>query len=89
MGLSTAAVIAARLMQAGRAASTPVLLVENASRPQERRALCSLAGLGEAAQGFGGPAILVIGEVAALAQVDRTDEPARPDAARLASGRLA
>ncbi len=75
MGLSTAAVIAGRLMRAGRAACTPVLIVENVSRPQERRAACTLATLAEAASAFTGPAVLVIGEVAALAQVE-----ARPDA---------
>ncbi len=70
MGLSTAPVIARRLMTAGRAASTPVLLVENVSRPEERRALCTLAGLSVAAQGFVGPCVLVIGEVAMLADID-------------------
>ena len=70
MGLSTAPTIARRLMAAGRAGSTPVLLVENASRPEERRAVCTLSGLPAAAQAFAGPAVLVIGEVAALAQVE-------------------
>ena len=69
MGLSTAAMIADRLMSAGRPGSTPVLLVENVSRPQERRRLCTLATLPQAAQAFAGPAVLVIGEVAALAEV--------------------
>ena len=69
MGLSTAPVIAARLIAAGRAPSTPVLLVEHASGPQERRALCTLATLPATAAGFDGPVVLVIGEVAALAQV--------------------
>ena len=68
MGLSTASAIARRLMAAGRAASTPVLLVENASRPDEQWALCTLSGLPAAAQAFAGPAVLVIGEVAAAAQ---------------------
>jgi uroporphyrin-III C-methyltransferase len=67
MGLSTAPVIAARLTEAGRAPSTPVLIVEHASRPEERRVVATLAGLAEAAAGLEGPAILVIGEVAALA----------------------
>ena len=70
MGLSTAPTIAARLIAAGRAPSTPVLLVQDASRPEERRALCTLASLPETAAAFDGPAILIIGEVAALAQVE-------------------
>ena len=69
MGLSTAPALAARLTGAGRAPQTPVLLVENASRADERRALTTLAGLPEAAARLSGPAILIIGEVAALADV--------------------
>ena len=70
MGLSTAPAIAARLIEAGRNASTPVLVVESASLPDERRVLTSLAELAEAVAGLDGPAILIIGEVAALADLD-------------------
>jgi uroporphyrin-III C-methyltransferase len=70
MGVTTAALLAERLIQAGRAASTPVLVVENASRPDERRVLTSLAQLPTATAGLDGPALLVIGEVAALADVE-------------------
>ena len=69
MGLSTAPAIAARLIGAGRATSTPALIVENASLTDERRLLTTLGGLGEASQGLDGPALLVIGEVAAMADV--------------------
>jgi uroporphyrin-III C-methyltransferase len=68
MGLSTAGQIAARLVDAGRAASTPALIVENASRPDERRIATSLCGLGDAAAGLTGPALLIVGEAMALAQ---------------------
>jgi uroporphyrin-III C-methyltransferase len=47
-----------------------VLVVENASLPHERRALTTLAAMGDALRGWDGPALLVIGEVAALADVD-------------------
>ena len=67
MGLSTAPRIAERLIAAGRAASTPVVVVENASLPHERRVLTTLSGLSTAAADLDGPALLVIGEVAALA----------------------
>jgi uroporphyrin-III C-methyltransferase len=67
MGLSKAFVIATRLMQAGRASSTPVLVVENASLPAERRVLCRLDELATAVEGLEGPAILMIGEAMALA----------------------
>jgi len=66
MGLSTAPAIAARLIGAGRAGSTPVLVVENASQPDERRVSSTLSGLGEAVKALDGPALLVVGEVAAL-----------------------
>ena len=69
MGLSTAPMIAARLTAAGRAGSTPVVVVENASRADERRVLATLADLPEAAAALEGPALLIIGEVAALAQI--------------------
>jgi uroporphyrin-III C-methyltransferase len=67
MGLSQAAPIAARLMAAGRAAATPALIVENASRADERRLVTTLAGLAEAAAALTGPALLMVGEAMALA----------------------
>ena len=67
MGLSTAGSIAARLIEAGRETSTPALVVEHASLPDERRILTTLADLGRDTRGLDGPAILIIGEVAALA----------------------
>jgi len=70
MGVTTAATLADRLIAAGREASTPVLVVENASRADERRVLTRLAELPKAAAGLDGPALLVIGEVAALAEVE-------------------
>jgi uroporphyrin-III C-methyltransferase len=70
MGVTTAGMLAARLIAAGRDASTPVLIVEYASRPEERRVLTRLAELPKAAAGLDGPALLVIGEVAALAEVE-------------------
>jgi uroporphyrin-III C-methyltransferase len=69
MGVSTAAKVASSLIAAGRDGATPVLIVENASLPTERRRLATLATLGEAAQVVEGPAILIVGEVAALADL--------------------
>ncbi|MBE7218588.1 MAG: uroporphyrinogen-III C-methyltransferase [Caulobacteraceae bacterium] len=81
MGLSAAAAVATRLTGAGRAPSTPVLIVENVSHPDERRALATLATLGDAARDFTGPAVLLIGETAALADV-ASAESAEPQMAR-------
>ena len=68
MGLSMAAPISARLMAAGRAGATPALIVENASRPDERRIVTTLFGLAEAAAALGGPALLIVGEAMGLAE---------------------
>jgi len=67
MGLSTAAAIAARLVQAGRSGSTPALIVVNASRADEHRVLTTLSDLGQAAEALSGPALLIVGEAMALA----------------------
>lgn len=75
MGLSKAAIIAERLIGAGRAADTPALIVENASLPGERRIVARLGELATAAAGLDGPAMLMIGESMALARA----EPARAD----------
>jgi uroporphyrin-III C-methyltransferase len=74
MGLSQAAPIAARLMAAGREASTPALIVENASRADEQRVVTTLSGLAEAAAALSGPALLVVGEAMALAQAGEPAE---------------
>jgi uroporphyrin-III C-methyltransferase len=74
MGLSTAPMIAERLIAAGRAPSTPVAIVENASQAGERRAVTTLAALPETAAGFDGPAILIIGEVSALASASADNQ---------------
>ena len=70
MGLSCAGAIAASLLAAGRSGATPVAVVENASLPGQRRLACTLASLEEAVRGLEGPALLIVGEVAALADVD-------------------
>jgi len=67
MGLTTAALIAERLIGAGREGSTPALIVVNASRADEQRIATTLAGLAAAADGMKGPALLMVGEAMALA----------------------
>ena len=75
MGLSTAPKIAANLMAAGRAGSTPVVVIENASLAHERRLSSTLGALSHDVQALDGPALLIIGEVAALEDVLGTVEP--------------
>jgi uroporphyrin-III C-methyltransferase/precorrin-2 dehydrogenase/sirohydrochlorin ferrochelatase len=68
MGVQGLATLRERLLAHGRAASTPFALVENGSRPEQRVLLGTLGELPEraAAAGIRSPALLILGEVAAL-----------------------
>jgi uroporphyrin-III C-methyltransferase/precorrin-2 dehydrogenase/sirohydrochlorin ferrochelatase len=69
MGASQLAAIGERLIARGRAQGTPVAIVENGSRPQQRVTVATLADLADLAARGGtcSPALLIVGEVAALA----------------------
>jgi uroporphyrin-III C-methyltransferase/precorrin-2 dehydrogenase/sirohydrochlorin ferrochelatase len=69
MGVAGLATIGERLVGHGRAAVTPVAVVEDATRPEQRVTLCELGALGELARagGIRSPALVIVGEVAALA----------------------
>src|SRR5699024_12167250 len=69
MSVGQLARIEERLIAHGRAASTPIALVENGSRPEQRVLVGTLSNLTAlaAAQQVQPPAILYVGEVAALA----------------------
>jgi uroporphyrin-III C-methyltransferase len=75
MGLSMAASISQSLLAAGRDAATPALVIENASRRDERRVVTTLAGLAGAAQAVQGPALLIVGEAMALARAGEAEAP--------------
>jgi uroporphyrin-III C-methyltransferase/precorrin-2 dehydrogenase/sirohydrochlorin ferrochelatase len=68
MGVTTAGVIAKKLLDAGFAPSLPVIAVENASREDERRIAATIADLAVHPERLGlkSPAILIFGEVAGL-----------------------
>jgi uroporphyrin-III C-methyltransferase len=72
MGGAEAAELAARLMAAGRPASTPVAIVERASAPDARLTRTTLKALADegAPESSGGPVLIVVGEVAAQAAVE-------------------
>ncbi len=72
MGVATAQSTATHLLRHGRAATTPVLIVENGTRPDERRTLTSLEKLSWTleAEAPKGPALLIIGDVAGLYEPD-------------------
>jgi uroporphyrin-III C-methyltransferase len=74
MGLSTAPSIAWRLLAEGRSPSTPVLIVSRASLPGERRVQSTLGELAGVSAILQGPAVLLIGETAALAEPVRSQE---------------
>lgn len=72
MGRSVAGETAAKLMEAGLAASTPVLAVENASRPDKQLFQGVLSELHHLAarEDVSGPVLILIGEVAGFSLSD-------------------
>lgn len=68
MGVGTSAIIAGKLQEAGLAGATPVAVIENGTRANEKRAFGQLDALPHLIEqhGIKGPALLIIGEVAAL-----------------------
>jgi uroporphyrin-III C-methyltransferase len=74
MGVATAEDIADKLMADGLSPDTPVVVLENGTRPEQRALRTLLADLGDmvAREGVRSPAVIVVGNVAGLAQaVDR------------------
>lgn len=69
MGVAALGRIAGQLLAHGRAATTPVAIVENGSRPDQRVTLTTLAALDDVARraDIQSPALLIVGEVASLA----------------------
>ena len=70
MGVAGLGQIAERLLAHGRAASTPAAIVENGSRPDQRVTVTTLAMLDDLGRhgGIRSPALLIVGEVAALGE---------------------
>lgn len=70
MGVGELAALQAQLIEHGRAPATPFALIENGSRAEQRVVAGTLANLVEraSAHAVGSPALLILGEVAALAQ---------------------
>ncbi|QGX98363.1 uroporphyrinogen-III C-methyltransferase [Roseovarius faecimaris] len=79
MGRGQAGPISARLMAAGRASSTPVMLVVDGTRATEERHFTTLAEMAEVASRLDAhrPTLIVIGDVVALAD-DLATPVARP-----------
>ncbi|MDM7831343.1 uroporphyrinogen-III C-methyltransferase [Cellulomonas edaphi] len=71
MGVAQLSGHAAALVEHGRDPQTPVAVVENGTLPTQRTTTGTLATIGQVAaeRGVGNPAVVVVGEVAALAEV--------------------
>ena len=84
MGVRNAGRIAASLIAAGRDRATPVAVIENGTRPDQRIVTGTLGGLGALVQAHGivNPALLVVGEVAAMADPAALGSIATEDTAR-------
>jgi len=69
MGVGELASLGARLIAHGRASDTPVAVIENGTRPQQRVTLARLHELDELAArgGLCSPAMVIVGEVASFA----------------------
>jgi uroporphyrin-III C-methyltransferase len=81
MGVGEAAHIAATLIERGASPELPVVVLENASLPDQRSVALRLADLGAAASlGIAGPAVILLGEVYRQALALNISIPARRDA---------
>ena len=70
MGLANLSLIVGQLLKAGRAADTPVAIVERGTTPRQRNVLTTIADLQEAVRSnaIESPAMLIIGPVVTLAR---------------------
>jgi uroporphyrin-III C-methyltransferase/precorrin-2 dehydrogenase/sirohydrochlorin ferrochelatase len=73
MAVENAPLIAEVLIRGGRAVTTPVAVICDGTMPTERTVLCTLGDLGQtiAEQQVTPPAVIVVGEVVALAHPER------------------
>ncbi len=69
MGMASRTAIAAALVDAGRAADTPVAVIQDGTTPAQRMVRTTLAGLPDV--DLGAPAVIVVGPVVDLAPRDR------------------
>ena len=74
MGVGTAGIISEKLREAGLPGDTPVAVIENGTRENEKRAFGQIADLSSVieARGLKGPALLIIGAVASLPREAQT-----------------
>lgn len=80
MGGREAIATAARLLEQGRPGSTPVVIVENCSRADERILRMDLARLAHGLPQMDGPVLVMLGEALARRESQPADAPAAPAA---------
>lgn len=68
MGLARLEGIARRLMAAGLSPATPAAVIAEGTLPRQRQAIASLQDIATRAAGLPAPALIVVGEVVALAK---------------------
>jgi precorrin-6B methylase 1 len=80
MAISEAAAVRDRLVADGVDPATPVVIIENGTRPDERVSTGRLSDLTRLAAGhLDGPSLIIVGEVAARVAADRQPSPRCPD----------
>jgi uroporphyrin-III C-methyltransferase len=82
MGISNSELIERELLAGGMSATTPVAVIQHASRPEQRELITTLSGMATAIRnsGIGSPGIIVVGETVRYANV-ASEEAAMPAAA--------
>ena len=79
MGGREAIATARRLLAQGRSADTPVVVIENCSRPEQRIARLNLAQLAQGLSDKQGPVLVMLGEAMAMRASQAQDTPAFTD----------
>lgn len=75
MGGREAIATAARLLEQGRRADTPVVVIENCTRADERITRMTLAQLARGLDPAAGPVLVMLGEALRMREYQRADQP--------------
>jgi uroporphyrin-III C-methyltransferase len=81
MGLASLEAIADGLLQAGKPADTPAAVIASGTLPEQRTVIAPLAQIAVASRWLDPPALVVVGDVVALAEVLAAHEAVRAAAA--------
>lgn len=77
MGMRNLAEICGKLIDHGRSSSTPIAIIERATRPNQKQTVGTLDNIIEKSKGLNPPATIIVGEVVAVSRdVDLQEEEA-------------